>query len=170
MNGIRLAKRNKRGLINFVGTFYKYLFGTFNQEDKVELETKINNLSENSVKANELNQIIDAVNKGIEVINTLNLINEGEEKLAIITFNLQEFTEYIKDIKLGMQLTRLGIFNPKFIKHNPLSHMNSEKIFFNSVNIVESLRYLAVLCFQIILSVNLKYLYLSSSLVGLCNL
>jgi len=79
MNGIRLAKRNKRGLFNFVRTFYKYVFGTLNQEDKVELETKINNLSENSVQAIEINQVIDAVNKGIEVINTLNLINEEKK-------------------------------------------------------------------------------------------
>lgn len=39
MNGIRIIKRNKRGLINFMGKFYKYLFGTLDQEDKAELET-----------------------------------------------------------------------------------------------------------------------------------
>jgi len=127
MNGIRIAKRNKRGLINFMGTFYKYLFGTLDQEDKAELESKINNLSENSVQANELNQIIDVINRGIEVTNTLTYINEADNKLAIITFNLQEFTEYIEDIELGMQLTRLSIFNPKLLKHSPLSHVNSEK-------------------------------------------
>jgi len=45
-----------------------------------------------------------------------------------ITFSLQEFTEYIENIELGMQPTRLGIFNPKLLKHSPLLHVNSEKI------------------------------------------
>jgi len=43
-------------------------------------------------------------------------------------FNLQQFTEYIEDIELGLQLTRLGTFNPKLLKHDSLIHVNSEKL------------------------------------------
>jgi len=43
-------------------------------------------------------------------------------------FNLQQFTEYIEDIELGLQLTRLGTFNPKLLKHDLLTHVNSEKL------------------------------------------
>lgn len=55
MNGIRLTKCSKRGLVNIIDTTYKYLFGTL---DKEELELKIHNLSENSVQTNELNEVI----------------------------------------------------------------------------------------------------------------
>lgn len=34
------VRRNKRGLANFVGTAYKYLFGTLDNNDKEELEEK----------------------------------------------------------------------------------------------------------------------------------
>lgn len=47
--------------------------------------------------------------------------------LALIIFNLQ-FTDNIEDIELGLQLTRLGIFNPKLLKHDYLTHVNSEKL------------------------------------------
>lgn len=128
MNGIKIAQRNKRGLANFVGTFYKYLFGTLDQQDREELESKIDNLSENSIQINELNKVIDAINKGIETVNRLNENQNENQRLAILIFNLQEFTEYIEDIELGMQFTRLGIFNPKLLKHDPLKHINSEKL------------------------------------------
>lgn len=67
-------------------------------------------------------------NKGIEIINFLSTIHEGDQRLNILLFNLQQFTEYIEDIKLGMQLTRLGIFNPKLLKHDYLTNVNSEKV------------------------------------------
>jgi len=44
-------------------------------------------------------------------------------------FNLQQSTTvYIEDIEHGMQLTRLGIFNPKLLKHDLLTHISSEKL------------------------------------------
>lgn len=128
MNGIRIIKRNKRGLINIIGTAYKYLFGTLDQNDKEELEQKIYDLSQHSIQINELNEVIEVVNRGIEVINHLSAISEGDRRLELLVFNLQQFTEYIEDIELGMQLTRLGIFNPKLLRHDPLSHVNSEKL------------------------------------------
>lgn len=78
MNGIRIIKRNKRGLINIIGTAYKYLFGTLDQNDKEELEQKIYDLSQHSIQINELNEVIEVVNRGIEVINHFSAISEGE--------------------------------------------------------------------------------------------
>jgi len=40
MNGLKIVRRNKRGLANFVGTAYKYLFGTLDNNDKEELKRK----------------------------------------------------------------------------------------------------------------------------------
>jgi len=48
--------------------------------------------------------------------------------INLIIFKLQQFTEYIEDIELGLQLTRLGKFNPKLLKHYSLIHVNSEKL------------------------------------------
>jgi len=38
MNGLKIVRRHKRGLANFVGTAYKYLFGILDNNDKEELE------------------------------------------------------------------------------------------------------------------------------------
>jgi len=53
---------------------------------------------------------------------------EQHQQIVVLIFNLQQFTEYIEDIELGMQLTRLGIFNPKLLKHDYLKHVISEKM------------------------------------------
>jgi len=68
MNGLKIVRRNKRGLANFVGTACKYLYGTLDNNDQEELEEKINVIAQNSVQVNELNTIIDTFNKGIDII------------------------------------------------------------------------------------------------------
>lgn len=35
--------------------------------------------------------------------------------------------------ELGMQLTRLGLFNPKLLKHDTLTHINSEKLLIKKI-------------------------------------
>jgi len=69
-------------------------------------------------------------NQGLELTNHLNNNFEGEQMINLIIFNLQQFTEYIEDIELSLQLTRLGIFNPKLLKHDLLTHVNSEKLLY----------------------------------------
>jgi len=76
INGITIAKRSKRGLLNIVGTVYKYLFGTLDQDDKDEMEQKINNLVDTSVQNTDSNMIIDVISNGIEIVNKL--IEKGE--------------------------------------------------------------------------------------------
>jgi len=128
INGITIAKRSKRGLFNIVGTVYKYLFGTLDQDDKDDMEQKINNLVDTSVQNTDLNMIIDVINNGIEIINKLKEKGEREQQVNVLIFNLQHFTEYVEDIELGMQMTRLGLFNPKLLKHDYLKNMNPEKL------------------------------------------
>jgi len=43
-----------------------------------------------------------------------------------LVFNLKHFAEYIEDLEMGMQLARLGIFNPKLLKQDYLTNINSE--------------------------------------------
>jgi len=129
MNGLRIVRRTKRGLVNFMGTIYKYLFGTLDQEDKEELQQQIADISKNNVQISELNHVIEVINQVIELTNHLNNNFEGEQMINLIIFKLQQFSEYIEDIELGLQLTRLGIFNSKLLKHDSLIHVNSEQLF-----------------------------------------
>jgi len=71
------------------------------------------------VKNTDLNMIIDVINNGIEVINKLKEDVEKEQQASVLIFNLQNFTEYVEDIDLGMQLTRLRLLNPKLKVHEP---------------------------------------------------
>jgi len=121
INGLRIISRSKSGILNVVGKAYKYLFGTLDEDDREELDEKKNNMSED-------NTIIDVINSGIDIIKKLKVDMEQHQQIAVLIFNLQQFTEYIEDIELGMQLTRLGIFNPKLLKHDYLKHVNSEKM------------------------------------------
>jgi len=57
--------------------------------------------------------IIDVSNNGIEVVHKLKEVEERERQVNVLILSLQHFTEYIKDIELGMMFTKLGIFNPK---------------------------------------------------------
>jgi len=79
INGITIAKRSKRGLFNIVGTVYKYLFGTLDQDDKDEMEQKINNLVDTSVQNTDSNMIIDVISNGIEIVNKLKEKGERDQ-------------------------------------------------------------------------------------------
>jgi len=128
IKGITIAKRSKRGLFNIVGTVYKNLFGTLDQDDKDGMEQKISNLVDTSVQNTDLNMIIDVINNGIEIINKLKEKGKRDQQVSVLIFNLKHFTEYVEDIELGMQMTRLGLFNPKLLKHDYLKNMNPEKL------------------------------------------
>ncbi|OIC16910.1 hypothetical protein A7M48_19895 [Acinetobacter baumannii] len=104
INGLRIISRSKRGLLNVVGKAYKYLFGTLDEDDREELEEKINNMSEDSVKTHDLNTILDVINSGIDIINKLKVDKEQHQQIAVLIFNLEQFTEYIEDIEFYLIL------------------------------------------------------------------
>jgi len=91
------------------------------------MEQKINNLVDTSVQSTDLNMIIDVINNRFELINKLNEKGERDQQVSVLIFHLQHFTEYVEDIELGMQITRLGLFNPKLLKHDYLKNVNPEK-------------------------------------------
>lgn len=127
LNGIIFhhENRNKRGLFNVVGSLYKFLFGTLDDNDRVEFEKNINNLSLNIVQINEINDIINIIN------NDMKIIQEHQNKKNIqdtLTYQLSQFIEYIEDIEMGMQLSRLGLFNPKLLTYDKLDSVNNRNI------------------------------------------
>jgi len=128
MNGIRLTKRNKRGLFNFVGSTYKYLFGTLDEDDRQHIEQQINTLAQSTIQVSNLNHIIDSLNDGIKMINNQSKAIRTEQKINLLIFNIEHFTEYIEDIEMGSQLTRLGIFNPKLLKHDQLGNIHYKNL------------------------------------------
>lgn len=128
MAGIRITSRTKRGLFDFIGSSLKFLFGTLDEEDKKQFENQINIIAHNSIQANNLNDFINTFNQGINIINNQSKILEEEKQLNSLIFNIEHFTEYIEDIELSLQLTRLGIFNPKLLKHDQIDHINHEKL------------------------------------------
>jgi len=82
------------------------------------MEQKINKLVDTSVQNTDLNMVIDVINNGIQIITNLTEKGERDQQVSVLIFNLQHFTEYVEDIELGMQMTRLGLFNPKLLKHD----------------------------------------------------
>jgi len=81
------------------------------------MEQKINNLVDTRVQNTDLN-----INNRIEIINKLKEKGEREQQVSVLLLNLQHFTEYVEDIELGMQMTRLGLFYPKLLKHDYLKN------------------------------------------------
>lgn len=39
-----------------------------------------------------------------------------------------QFIEYIEDLEMGMQLSRLGLLNPKLLAYDKLNNVNSQNI------------------------------------------
>lgn len=50
MNGIRIINRDKRRRINFIDKIYQYWFITLYEEDKIDLQNKIEDIKENTKK------------------------------------------------------------------------------------------------------------------------
>lgn len=100
--------------ISYVKFISTYLFATSDEEDKIELQNKIED------------RIVN-INKDIKIINNLIDVELIEHKISMLNFNLQQFMEYTEYIELEMQLTSLGIVNPKWPKHDTIKHITSEK-------------------------------------------
>jgi len=72
INVLRIISRSKRGLLNTVEKAYLYLLCTLDEDDREELEERINHMSEDCVITHDLNTIIDVINSGIEIKNNTN--------------------------------------------------------------------------------------------------
>lgn len=127
LNGITIHQENrqKRGLLNIVGTAYKYLFGTLDENDRVEIQNNLETVAQNSVKVHELNDVIQLANSGLE---KLKQYEDNRNSIDTLTYELMQFIEFIEDIEMGMQLSRLGLFNPKLLNYDKLENVNSQNI------------------------------------------
>lgn len=124
--------RHKRGLANIVGDGLKFLFGTMNEEDRVNMEKALRDLKTNTVTSNEFNAMIDHINKENEILQkfqkeTSRLQNKLTEKIYSDMFldNVKLYLEHIQDIQLAIQLVRLGIINPKLIDVQTMTSMST---------------------------------------------
>uniref|UniRef100_V9H1L4 Envelope protein n=2 Tax=Drosophila ananassae TaxID=7217 RepID=V9H1L4_DROAN len=127
LNGITLHKerRQKRGLFNFVGSAFKFLFGTLDDNDRIQFEEKLNSEAENSIKIHEFNEVMQFVNDGLQRIKKY---ENNRNSIDTLVYELMQFIEYIEDLEMGMQLSRLGLFNPKLLNYDKLQNVNSENI------------------------------------------
>lgn len=68
LNGITIHQQNrqKRGLLNIVGSAFKYLFGTLDENDRVEIQNNLETAAQNSINVHELNDVIQLVNDRFE--------------------------------------------------------------------------------------------------------
>ncbi|GBP12055.1 Retrovirus-related Pol polyprotein from transposon 297 [Eumeta japonica] len=62
---------HRRGLENVVGDGLKFLFGTLNKDDKMELESRFDDLKANIITTNEFNELIDHVNNESRLLQEL---------------------------------------------------------------------------------------------------
>lgn len=124
--------RHKRGLANVVGDGLKFLFGTMNEEDRINIEKTIRDLKANIVTSNEFNAMIDHINKENEMLQkfqkeTAQLQNKLTEKIYADIFldNVKLYLEHIQDIQLAIQLARLGVINPKLIDVQTMTRLST---------------------------------------------
>lgn len=127
LSGITLhqTNRQKRGLINIVGSAFKYLFGTLDNNDRTKIEKQLESVATSSINLHEINDIIQLINSNIQ--RTKEFLDEHSNREQLI-YELIQFTEYIEDIAMGMQLSRLGLFNPKLLNHDRLENVDSSNI------------------------------------------
>lgn len=113
-NALKTHKINKRGLINVVGTFGKWAFGTLNEDDLIEIDTKIktqgkkNKATLDIIKLqtrivqstlNNYNNVTNTINDNTIKLKTtldqlINAVNNNTQKLQIIDIS-QTLTQHL---------------------------------------------------------------------------
>lgn len=69
--------------------------------------------------------MIQLINSNIQKIKELEDEHSSREQLV---YELTQFIEYIEYIAMGMQLSRLGIFNPKLLNCDKLENVDRTNI------------------------------------------
>lgn len=127
LNAITLhqTNRQKRGLINIMGSAFKYLFGTLDNNDRIQIHNQLESVTKNSINIHEMSDIIQLINSNMQKIKEFEDEHNNKEQML---YELIQFTEYIEDIAMGMQLSRLGLFNPKLLNYDKLENVDSSNI------------------------------------------
>ena len=88
-------ERSKRSPFDFVGTGLKYLFGTMDNEDKLDLQEKLITLSSSRKNDKDFNlNLINIMEKSILQVNdSLKVINNHANVLKMLNFNISILSE-----------------------------------------------------------------------------
>lgn len=98
----RISKRNKRGLLNVVGTGFKYIIGTMDSNDAEEIYSHLKNLEQNT------RQLTDETNSQVMINNNLikglnDVTEHFNEQQTLLTDKFNEFLVKINQGLLNME-------------------------------------------------------------------
>lgn len=144
--GLRMKTRQKRGLINFVGSGIKFLTGNMDHEDYIEISRDLDDLkSQNNNLVRENNQqrkinfdMQDRINKLIKQLNyqqslivknlnnaqsNNNLQNQIQllEKLVNVNIQLDHLISHFKDVSESIHLAKLNLISKHILQPDELS-------------------------------------------------
>ena len=153
-----LKNRNKRGLINIIGSAANFMFGTLDQEDKENLENQIKNLDNNSdleflKKQTKIisSTLIELENNRIMINNHTKIINEviksegkeldrhSSQLHALRLENLFKLfydlvSDEVSNIERAVVDIQHGILNPNIISYQDIIDELKEVIMHNPIN------------------------------------
>lgn len=145
VNNLATHKRNKRGLVNGLGSVLKFITGTMDDEDRDKYDHLLNQLSQNQRKLQSQNQIISRTHD--ELINKINhqleniQINEQNlasslsamkhevarnsetlliQNLAQLTLLSNSFTNILENIENSLTFCNLNILHESIISMKEL--------------------------------------------------
>ncbi|KAJ8979844.1 hypothetical protein NQ317_007609 [Molorchus minor] len=106
LNNFQPHFRQKRGLINAVGKAYKYLFGTLDEDDLVNINKKFNVLLQNQKDiATQVNSRMSLLTTFVEKTNsTINTIWNNQQKIQTALEELQHTNSELENYILSQNL------------------------------------------------------------------
>jgi len=127
--------RHKRGLVNAIGSGLRFLFGTLDDEDRNKIFNRLNALEEETLSKSDIDNILDHITENNKLIyileNSTNVLhNELTKKIVSDTFlnNVKTYYEHLKEIQLGLLLSKHGILNPKLFEIEKFGNISSKQL------------------------------------------
>lgn len=126
--------RHKRGLFNALGSGIKFMFGNLDNEDRLEIQGRLKAIEDNMLTQDDIDNIVYHINNETRLIHNLKnatnvLQNQIVRKVLSDSFldNIKSYYEHLKDIQLGLVLSRQGILNPKLINPDKISELTTNQ-------------------------------------------
>lgn len=126
--------RHKRGLFNALGSGIKFLFGNLDNEDRLEIQGRLKAIEDNMLTQDDIDNIVWHINNETRLIHNLKnatnvLQNQIVRKVVSDGFldNVKSYYEHLKDIQLGLVLSKQGILNPKLIDPDKISELDTNQ-------------------------------------------
>lgn len=144
-----MKKRTKRGILNFVGTVQKWLYGTLDAEDGARYDSYIQTLDENQQTINKNledqaqvlrqvtktfhDQFLTIENNQVLISQRIKNISANNQNLhTILTLNLildninmqsNKIRDLINHIQLGINFAQSGVMHYTILQHNELNQI-----------------------------------------------